>query len=961
MRRLQRGLVLAALTASSLSFAADPIRGERLYREPPGPGLLGCADCHSEAPQVLNFGNIWVGRNAPGLIQRAIASNTGGMGYLSATIGAQEAADIAAWLGNAPSSLMFPLTPLGTRSTAQRVTISTSTKTDLPGLRLQAVGEFEIVASDCPANVGRFASCTVDVAFVPQAAGERAGALVLSHPGTPTPVQLPLSGMARPRPAAIAAVEPATLSFTAGAAREAGPPRRLVLSNRSTEPLTVTGLELSGTGVTIVGGDCPAGRVLAPGQSCTLGLRWTPSGAGASPSAGHLDIAHDGLNSPARVAWSARIEDNGPALRANRAGIDFGPRTPGQASDPAWVVLRHAGPDPLQMAGIDVVGTAFRRASAVATPGGEPLCAVGQAWPAGQPCAVAVQATAPRDGPFSGVLEVRVAGRNAPWLLPLAVQGRGHLLLTRPALVAAEAGVPVSMRVVHHGTVPVTLGAATIEGNPAAWSVAPGGCAPGTVLLPAEGCTMSVVRASAAAASAEAATLVLRASGAPGVGVEHRVRLVPVAPEVAPWAHEGPLTEWTALANGSVQAPATATVRVLIPPQERGRADLVLQGSPRFSAALACPSLAANPCSIQARLDPGQASAPGVLEAQWTLRDGQERPRARGVLRAVVLASAPWAPGMNAGAETPWAGQGATGTRAVAQLDFGDQEAPVSEPFSLTLTGSGPAPGAARWQIVGDRAAFSLEREGSSCLQEATTRPCTLRVRFHADAPGLRHAALGHVDAALSPLPLLGRGMSHPAATPQASADGALAFDAEAGPSAWRALTFDASGHPEAQLGAVSLEGTGYRREPLQGVDCPGEDAPWWPGDRCTLPLRWDGTAAALAGGTVRWQAQSLGTTHAESRALTLREAPAPASVGNVGAGGGAAGPLATLGLLVASLLLAGCSWAPPRPWQKDLLARDEMRLDGDPLEQRFQQHIYSSKENSSGGAGVGGGGCGCN
>ena len=75
MRWLQRGLAVAALTASGLSLAADPIRGERLYREPPGPGLLGCADCHSEAPQVFNFGNIWVGRNAPALIQRAIASN----------------------------------------------------------------------------------------------------------------------------------------------------------------------------------------------------------------------------------------------------------------------------------------------------------------------------------------------------------------------------------------------------------------------------------------------------------------------------------------------------------------------------------------------------------------------------------------------------------------------------------------------------------------------------------------------------------------------------------------------------------------------------------------------------------------------------------------------------------------------------------------------------------------------
>jgi hypothetical protein len=37
------------------------------------------------------------------------------------------------------------------------------------------------------------------------------------------------------------------------------------------------------------------------------------------------------------------------------------------------------------------------------------------------------------------------------------------------------------------------------------------------------------------------------------------------------------------------------------------------------------------------------------------------------------------------------------------------------------------------------------------------------------------------------------------------------------------------------------------------------------------------------------------------------------------------------------------------------------MTFEADPLDQRFMQHSYGSKENSSGGYGVGGGGCGCN
>jgi hypothetical protein len=63
---------------------------------------------------------------------------------------------------------------------------------------------------------------------------------------------------------------------------------------------------------------------------------------------------------------------------------------------------------------------------------------------------------------------------------------------------------------------------------------------------------------------------------------------------------------------------------------------------------------------------------------------------------------------------------------------------------------------------------------------------------------------------------------------------------------------------------------------------------------------------------------------------------------------------------LLASLV--GCSTqGPVRAWEKGNLAKPGMAMDADPLDQRFMQHIYTSKENSTGGSGVGGGGCGCN
>ena len=48
-------------------------------------------------------------------------------------------------------------------------------------------------------------------------------------------------------------------------------------------------------------------------------------------------------------------------------------------------------------------------------------------------------------------------------------------------------------------------------------------------------------------------------------------------------------------------------------------------------------------------------------------------------------------------------------------------------------------------------------------------------------------------------------------------------------------------------------------------------------------------------------------------------------------------------------------------PWERGTLARDDMQIVNDALEQSVDEHIYFSKEASTGGMGVQGGGCGCN
>jgi len=59
--------------------------------------------------------------------------------------------------------------------------------------------------------------------------------------------------------------------------------------------------------------------------------------------------------------------------------------------------------------------------------------------------------------------------------------------------------------------------------------------------------------------------------------------------------------------------------------------------------------------------------------------------------------------------------------------------------------------------------------------------------------------------------------------------------------------------------------------------------------------------------------------------------------------------------------MVSACSSMGVEPWERDLLAKDSMQLEPDYFDSFYDDHIYFSKEASTGGKGVGGGGCGCN
>ncbi len=58
---------------------------------------------------------------------------------------------------------------------------------------------------------------------------------------------------------------------------------------------------------------------------------------------------------------------------------------------------------------------------------------------------------------------------------------------------------------------------------------------------------------------------------------------------------------------------------------------------------------------------------------------------------------------------------------------------------------------------------------------------------------------------------------------------------------------------------------------------------------------------------------------------------------------------------------LSACSSLGVKPYQREVLAKEEMLPVSDQIAQDYDDHIYFSKEASSGGGTFAGGGCGCN
>jgi hypothetical protein len=204
-----------------------------------------------------------------------VTSSTSGVAPV--TVALNGTGQVWSGLNVSPAQLTFAVTAVGQTSAAQTVTVTNTSNASFAAPAFAPTAQFSVTQNTCNASLAAGASCTAGVVFQPSAVGAASGTLGVSSASVATPATVLLSGTGAV--GAAIQVSPTAIVFATTAPNAIGSPTMVTVTNTGmSASLTSMALAVS-AGFQIVNNTCPAS--LAPGQSCTAGIEFAPTSAGA--------------------------------------------------------------------------------------------------------------------------------------------------------------------------------------------------------------------------------------------------------------------------------------------------------------------------------------------------------------------------------------------------------------------------------------------------------------------------------------------------------------------------------------------------------------------------------------------------------------------------------------------------------------------------------------------------------
>ncbi len=446
-------------------------------------------------PQAANFGSVAIGYSSP--IQTFTLTNTG---TTAVTLGA-------------PAAAIAPANP-----------------------------DFTLIASGCdgitlnparqPGN-----SCTILVRFNPQAGviGNRSASLAVNLGPNNGFAIAALNGQATASPQRSATLTPATHDFGNVVSGQLGPIQDFVLTNTSTTldlPITAAAiLNSDNTNFTILSDGCaiPTLRTLAPGQICTIQVRFNPTTTGLKSTTLTVALPNGGAVNASLFGTSITN-----TYTVTPTQLAFGDQASGTASAPKFVTVTNTSNGTLDIGGIVGPAANFTIVGDLCS---NKTLAIGGSCTFG----VVFAPTGIATGPVVNTVSIPVpAGTTAPATVNLTgnvtAAPQGAVTLDPAAFNFGNSQVPTptlphTFTLTNNGTKAVTVTSVTLAGtSPENFSVILGNNCTGAVLNPGASCSVQVVfRPTAVGALQATLSFVTDAPGSPtvaalyGVGISPRV------------------------------------------------------------------------------------------------------------------------------------------------------------------------------------------------------------------------------------------------------------------------------------------------------------------------------------------------------------------------------------------------------------------------------------------------------
>jgi len=397
---------------------------------------------------------------------------------------------IAPLLEISPASLSFGAQDVGVTSRSKTVTLSNggTAVLEIHKLEMSGVGsrDFRLRKDECSGKkLVPSASCDLTFSFAPRAAGLRSVDVLVESDALNELPAVKMSGEGVWTGAAFA-VDPRSLDFDSHMVGSSGAVERIVVTNRQSAPLRGLQVRLdSAAGAYTLDEESCSGNAIAPGESCSVLVRFAPASEGEF--AGLLEIGN-----PGEGVVGLELSGQGvvPRWVLNLGSIDLGSVRVGSESDPARVELANEGSAAARVNDVVLSGAdakRFRKQRDKCT---------GQRIEPGRNCVVEITFSAEREGPHRAELRVEPEFGVAPNAVALSAFAAAPRLgvdleLVNFGQVYRTTRKEVVLTASNLGTDSLQVGGFTVEGSSAqSFRLLGGTCFPQATVPPRSRCTL---------------------------------------------------------------------------------------------------------------------------------------------------------------------------------------------------------------------------------------------------------------------------------------------------------------------------------------------------------------------------------------------------------------------------------------------------------------------------------------